>query len=119
MILMGIKTKTLLNNNKDITNVNIDAIHCEYFEVAPLFIFNAVLTNTAVLGIHHINPDHIFASEFANISLSLLKFFLLILDQILPDIIVSNIVITAIITDILIISEIILLLPNMSIEPFT
>jgi hypothetical protein len=95
------------------------AIHCEYFEVAPLLIFKAVLTNTAVLGIHYINPDHIFASEFANISLSLLKLFLLILDQTLPDIIVSNIVIMAIITDILIISKFSLLFPKISIELFT
>jgi len=118
IMLIGNKVKILLNNRADIINVDNAAIHCEYFEEAQLLTFNAVLTKTAVAGIHHINQDPIFTIALPNISLSLSKDTFVIFSQIFHDIIVSNIVTIAITAETFIISNIIWLFDHIVFNSF-
>ena len=92
MILIGNKVKHPLKRSKEITSTLIAAIPCDRFDVAPLFIFKDVLTNTAVAGIPPISPEPIFARAFPKISLSLLNHTLLVFSPIFPEMIVSRIV---------------------------
>ena len=102
MILIGNKVNRLLNTIRQIISTDIAAIHCDRFDVAPLFILREVLTKTPVTGSPPIIHDQIFASAFPKISLSFEKFSLVIFSAAFPEMIVSKIVIIAIISDVFI-----------------
>jgi len=84
-----------LNNNADIISVKIAIRNADVLWFAQEFIFNAVLTNTAVFGNHQTNHVHILDNASHNTSLSLLNLIFVIFSAILAEIIVSIIAIIA------------------------
>ncbi|MEI6118164.1 MAG: hypothetical protein WCP92_02725 [bacterium] len=101
MILIGNSVNKLLNTIKQMIHTDIAAIACDRLDFAPLLILSDVLTNTQVTGSPPIIHDQIFAKAFQKISLSLENVFLVIFSAALPEIIVSNIVIIAMMSDVL------------------
>lgn len=92
--------KAPLNNNADIIKVNKAIRNQEVLCVAPELIFNDVLTNTAVFGIHPSNQVPILAKARPKTSLSLLNFTFVIFSAIFAEIIVSIIAIIVTTNDI-------------------
>lgn len=105
MILIGSKVNMLLKINKQISKTHNQAIACDHLDFHQLAILSDVLTKTAVTGSHHMSPDHILAIAFPKISLSFEKGTLVSFSAALPEIIVSKIVITATIIEVLMISR--------------
>jgi hypothetical protein len=85
-----------LKNSSEKRSVNNQVINAEYLLVAHAFIFNAVLTNTAVTGNHPDSHDAILETANHNTSLSFENGTLVICWAIFADIIVSRIPIIAI-----------------------
>jgi hypothetical protein len=96
----GKNLKNQLNNKAEINRVIIAVSHADILLFPQLFIFKAVLINTAVVGNHQSNQLHKFDIANQNTSLSLSNFTFVIFSAIFAEIIVSSIAIIAIVREV-------------------